>query len=451
MKYGLTEKQINEIRDILASYQEVEQAILFGSRAIDSFKEASDVDIAIIGDKCDLLLSAKIKDHLEDETYLPFFFDIIAYNTIKSPELKNHIQTKGKIIFQRKEEWREVKLGDIIDLNYGKSLVANKRNKGDIPVYSSAGITGYHNEPLVNSKGIIVGRKGTIGTVYKSEYPFYCIDTAYYILPDDDKYNFNFLYYLLQTLGFKDLNSDSAVPGLNRNTAYDQSFMLPPLPEQKAIAEVLSSLDDKIDLLHRQNKTLEEMAETLFRQWFIEERDESWEERELGSFFPVITGKKNANYSTDNGAYPFFTCSQDTLFAPDYSFNSKAILLAGNGDFNLKRYSGKFEAYQRTYVLIPYEEKYHNFLYVLMKYYLSDITGGHRGSVIQFITKGMINDFKIKIQTDKLEKKLKYFDRIYYKVDYNKNQQETLNSIRDTLLPKLMSGKVSIKNAITGV
>ena len=267
MKYGLSEKQLDQIIKIISSYQEVEKAILFGSRAIDTYKAASDVDIAIMGEECDLLLAAKIKDHLEEETYLPFFFDIIAYNSIKSPELKEHIQTKGKTLFKRNCEWREVKLGEVTVLNYGKALKAQDRILGEIPVYSSAGITGYHNTPLVNSKGIVVGRKGTIGKIYKTKTPFCCIDTAYYILPDEDTYDFNFLYYLLQTLGLEKLNSDSAVPGLNRNTAYDQKIFLPPLLEQKAIAEVLSSLDDKIDLLHRQNKTLEQMAETLFRQW----------------------------------------------------------------------------------------------------------------------------------------------------------------------------------------
>ncbi len=79
-----------------------------------------------------------------------------------------------------------------------------------------------------------------------------------------------------------ELNEDSAVPGLNRNTAYSQEILLPPLPEQKAIASVLSSLDDKIDLLHRQNQTLEQMAETLFRKWFIEDAKEDWEEVKLG-------------------------------------------------------------------------------------------------------------------------------------------------------------------------
>ena len=76
----------------------------------------------------------------------------------------------------------KVRLGDICVLHYGKSLTANKRINGNVPVYSSAGLIGYHNVPLVNNRGIIIGRKGTVGKVYKTDKPFYCIDTAFYIL-----------------------------------------------------------------------------------------------------------------------------------------------------------------------------------------------------------------------------------------------------------------------------
>ena len=90
------------------------------------------------------------------------------------------------------EGWKRVKLGEVVIFNYGKSLPERKRQQGNVPVYSSAGITGWHNIPLVHSKGIIIGRKGTIGKVYKSDTPFYPIDTTYYILPDDKKYDFDF-------------------------------------------------------------------------------------------------------------------------------------------------------------------------------------------------------------------------------------------------------------------
>lgn len=344
-------------------------------------------------------------------------------------------------------EWKECKLGDIARINYGKGLPAQKRKLGSVPVFSSAGIAGWHNAPLVNNKGIIIGRKGTVGTVYYSDKPFFCIDTAYYIEPDEAKYDIRYLFYLLGTIGLTELNEDSAVPGLNRNTAYDQDILLPPIPEQCAIADVLSSLDDKIELLHRQNKTLEGIAEALWRKMFVEEVDLGWISKSLGDFFPILTGKKDANYSTEDGQYPFFTCSRNTLKSPGYSFDGHAILLAGNGDFNLKRYKGKFEAYQRTYVLIPHNELEVGFLYYGMRQHLEDITMGYRGSVINFITKGMIENFQMLMMPDTsiFYEVCRLFNEINEKIDSNDRQVRTLSRLRDTLLPKLMSGEVRVK------
>ena len=98
-----------------------------------------------------------------------------------------------------------------------------------------------------------------------------------------------FLYYQLQLVDFTNLDVGSAVPSLTIPVISDIDILLPPFPEQKAISEVLSSLDDKIDLLHRQNRTLEAMAETLFRQWFIEEIEEDWEEIPLIKLCKTIT------------------------------------------------------------------------------------------------------------------------------------------------------------------
>ncbi len=266
----------------------------------------------------------------------------------------------------------------------------------------------------------------------------------------------DFVYNYLKWNEFLGTLRSKANSGVQVNLTTDaiknSIIILPPLPEQKAIAEVLSGLDDKIDLLHRQNKTLEDMARALFRRWFlpkgragVEEAKKDWEVVKLGDFFPIITGKKDANYSVKDGKYPFFTCAQGILSAPNYSFEGKAILLSGNGDFNVKRYNGKFEAYQRTYVLIPYEEKYFGFLYTLIRFYLDLITGGAQGSVIRFITKGMISDFKFLFPQKNIENKLEQMNEIYLKVDSNSSQIRTLENLRDTLLPKLMSGEVHLK------
>lgn len=162
---------------------------------------------------------------------------------------------------------------------------------------------------------------------------------------------------------------------------------------------------------------------------------------------PVITGKKNANVSSNQGKYPFFSCSQDYAWTDDYSFDGSAILVAGNGDFNVKFYSGKFEAYQRTYVLIPYEPKYTAWLFYAVQYHLSSITSAARGSVIKFITKGNLEDFEFVAPKVPLSLPIIYnLDTINRKIAANREENLRLGTLRDTLLPKLMSGELNVSN-----
>jgi type I restriction enzyme S subunit len=217
------------------------------------------------------------------------------------------------------------------------------------------------------------------------------------------------------------------------------------------------------------NKTLEEMAQALFKRWFVDFEfpdeegkpykssggkmveseigliPETWRSASLGEFFPVVTGKMDANVSLPNGKYPFFSCSQGVLRTNEFSFDSSSLLLAGNGDFNVKWYEGKFEAYQRTYVLTPYNKQYLGLLFYLVKHFLNDITAGHRGSVIRFITKGMIENFKVVIPEEgRLEQMAIIFNEINRSIDFYTRETESLSQIRDFLLPRLMSGKIRV-------
>ena len=167
-------------------------------------------------------------------------------------------------------KWKTIKLSEIAYLNYGKSLTSDIRKEGKIPVYSSSGITGWHDTALVNEDGIIIGRKGNVGSIFYADGPFYCIDTAYYIKKSELKCNIKYFYYLLKTLGLDKLNEDSAVPGLNRDTAHSQLFSYPEeIDTQRRIAEILSALDDKIELNRQTNATLEAIAQAVFKEWFV--------------------------------------------------------------------------------------------------------------------------------------------------------------------------------------
>lgn len=275
----------------------------------------------------------------------------------------------------------------------------------------------------------------------------------------------NFIYYLsispiLREPAIKSMVGSSGRQRVQQDVLSNLGIYLPPLPEQTAIGAVLSALDDKIELNNRINQKLEEMAQTIFKSWFVDFepfQDGEFVESQLGlipkgwrvyrleEFFPVITGKKNANISSSVGKYPFFSCSQGFSWTNDYSFEGPAILVAGNGDFNVKWCNKKFEAYQRTYVLKPYESILTGFLFYAVQYSLSQITSGARGSVIKFITKGNIADFEIAAP-----KKLKElglintFATINEVIENCNAESYRLAFMRDTLLPKLMSGELRV-------
>ncbi|WP_154953341.1 restriction endonuclease subunit S [Klebsiella grimontii] len=367
-------------------------------------------------------------------------------------------------------QWIKTKLGEIVILNYGKALKAQDRNAGSIPVYSSGGLTGWHNKALINEQGIIIGRKGTVGKAYLTYGPFWCIDTAYYILPNPSKYDFVFLFYLLKTLGLEELNEDSAVPGLNRDTAYSQEILLPSLPEQKAIASVLSSLDDKIDLLHRQNKTLESMAETLFRQWFDVDSNDEWQEKNVLDIFTLVGGgtpkTSVAEYWTDEIPWisggDISAAHQGYLYSTEKSIslaglqNSSAKLLPKNSTVISARGTvGKYALLARdmafsqsNYGIVSKIGSYPFFIYLLVGFIVDDLLTAAYGSVFDTITTRTFESVNLKFPSlNSIEKFNEEISPIFSKKETNTQQIKTLENLRDTLLPKLMSGEVRVQYA----
>lgn len=162
------------------------------------------------------------------------------------------------------------KVGDVFPFTYGKNLPSDRRNgQGAVPVYGSNGVVGYHDEPLTGGPTVIVGRKGTIGSIHLSHVPCWTIDTTYHI-EFADVLSARFCAYALSTLRLDDMNSDSGVPGLNRDAAHDRLIRFPDRPERDKIAEVLGALDDKIELNRQMAVTLEDMAGALFKSWFVD-------------------------------------------------------------------------------------------------------------------------------------------------------------------------------------
>ena len=165
--------------------------------------------------------------------------------------------------------WREMSLGDVVDLKRGYDLPKRERLPGSVPLVSSSGITDYHAEAEVKGPGVVTGRYGTLGRVFFVLEDFWPLNTTLYVR-DFKGNDSRFISYLLRTLEFLAYSDKAAVPGLNRNHLHQEIVRLPPLDEQRAIAHVLGTLDDKIELNRRMSATLEEMARALFRSWFVD-------------------------------------------------------------------------------------------------------------------------------------------------------------------------------------
>lgn len=158
------------------------------------------------------------------------------------------------------EGWEVKKLGDILSLEYGKALTAPNRKTGNIPVYASSGIVGYHNEKLDNGPGIIVGRAGIPGSVYWSQTDFYCVDSAFYVKTTISKY---FVYYLLKYQNLESLISGSAVPGLNRNMVYLNLAVLPNIEIINKFEDFIKPVFLKIYNLKVENQKLAALRDLL--------------------------------------------------------------------------------------------------------------------------------------------------------------------------------------------
>ena len=246
---------------------------------------------------------------------------------------------------------------------------------------------------------------------------------------------------------------------------------IPDLKIQQSIAAVLSALDKKIALNKQINTRLEEMAKTLYDYWFVQfdfpdangkpykssggemvfdetlkrEIPKGWEPFKLSELVTLSTGKEDANFATEQGIYPFFTCSEKILKCDVYSFDTQAILLAGNGAFSVKRFTGKFNAYQRTYVLEPKSKNLYPIVYFVIIDNVIKFTSGSRGSIIKFITRGDIENIDVVLPND--IENMRFSEVLYtclLQAELLEKQNHQLTQLRDFLLPMLMNGQVSV-------
>ena len=166
-------------------------------------------------------------------------------------------------------DWQKTTLGDVLTLQRGFDLPVQNRIGGAFPVIASTGEVGRHNVSKVKAPGVVIGRSGSIGGGQYIKEDFWPLNTTLWV--KDFKGNDpRFCYYLLKTINFEQFNAGSGVPTLNRNHIYSLTVSKPPRDDQQVIARTLGALDDKIELNRQMNRTLEAMAQALFKSWFMD-------------------------------------------------------------------------------------------------------------------------------------------------------------------------------------
>ena len=363
-------------------------------------------------------------------------------------------------------EWKKVKVGEVCEISAGgdrPQIFSNHRtDKCRIPIYSNGidneGLYGFTDTPKNNGNAItITGRGANAGTVFYRKDPFLSIIRLLTLTPNSEIINAKYLFYLLKNKTF--LSTGSAQPQITvPNISQFEIEFNPDIETQHRIATILSRYDSLIENYQKQIKLLEEAAQRLYKKWFIDLHfprhentniidgvPEGWEKKKVGDITPIITGKKDANFGTPDGEYPFFTCSQEPIKAPSFSFDCAAVLLAGNGDFNVKLYRGRFEAYQRTYVLSPYIDSHLYLLFYTISANMTKLAAGSSGSTIKFLTKGMIDGINLNVPNDEILRSFnKKVEPIQSSRESLQSQLRLLTEARDRLLPKLMSGEITI-------
>ena len=372
-------------------------------------------------------------------------------------------------------EWNNYSLGGVAEITSSKRIFYSEYVDSGIPFYRSKEVINlFKKEPVqtelfitqerfneIESKfgvpkenDILLTSVGSLGIPYlvKASDKFYFKDgnLTWFRNIDKSLLDPKYLYiWLSSSIGKQKLDEvtiGSTQAALTISGLKTIEIELPPLPEQKAIASVLSSLDDKIDLLHRQNKTLEAMAETLFRQWFIEEAKEDWEEASLGSLFTISSGKglKREQFR-DHGLIPVLGANGEIGRTDQVMFEEFLIYTGRVGTLGKVSIIEGQPVWLSDNTLVFRDIEYFYFTYFQLK--AVNYQEYNVGSTQPLIRQSDIKEIAVLLPSD-LDM-IKRFELqakdIFGKIQTNTKQIQTLENLRNTLLPKLMSGEVRVQ------
>lgn len=275
----------------------------------------------------------------------------------------------------------------------------------------------------------------------------------------DRNFNIEYIYYYLISDSFNNnLVNDSKGTSnshqrIDKMTLLNKKIKTPSLKNQNKIAKILSDIDKKIELNKQINDNLYRILVALYKKELL---DKNTETKNLDDFCNIFTGKKNANNFDDSGIYKFFTCGEKALAINSFIYDGPAVIISGNGSYTGRTtfYNGKFDLYQRTYACTMKEninKEYIYGLYVIIKNELTKlINGGTHGSAIPYIVMDDLAKFKFQYEPKIFDEYSQKAKRMLDQIQNNNENNESLNKLRDILLPKLINGEINLDRIEVG-
>lgn len=353
-------------------------------------------------------------------------------------------------------EWKEVRLGDILNFRRGHDLPHSAMKPGNIPVAGSNGVIGYHDTATPIKPILTIGRSGNVGKPYFYE-EAWAHNTTLYV--DDFKGNDpKFLYYLCQTMPFANFGGGSAVPTLNRNHIHPLETKIPvKVEDQRRIASILSSLDRKIELNNKINADLEEMAQAIFKNWFVDFEPfkdgkfvdselgmipEGWKVGCLGDLITIKYGKDHKKL--EDGTFPVYGSGGFMRFVNSWLYDGESVLIPRKGTLdNIMYVCEKFWTVDTMFFSVPKMDYVMKYVYNYIKRF--DFSKMNEGTSVPSNTAARLNKMPILIPTHEI---LEMYDEtlcpIYNKRKMKDKESRILSLLRDTLLPRLMSGELEV-------
>jgi type I restriction enzyme S subunit len=348
--------------------------------------------------------------------------------------------------------WRQGRLGDFLRLKRGHDLPQRARVPGEVPIVSSSGITGFHNEAKVSGPGVVTGRYGTLGEVFYVKEDFWPLNTSLYV----EKFFGNdprFSAYFLKTLGFGARGTAGAVPGVNRNVLHELEVYFPDLEKQNKIVDILSPYDDLIENNRRRIQLLEETARLLYREWFVHLRfpghehvnvvngvPEGWERKTLGEITELHYGKALKQQDRVEGLAPVYGSSGEVGTHERGLVQGPGIVVGRKGTIGSVYWvDSNFWPIDTVYYVEPKDVSFTLFYALLHTPFVSSdaaVPGLNRK--FAYSRPVLWPNSSLRAQFEE------YVADISAQISNLKRQNKRLAEARDLLLPRLMNGEIAV-------